>query len=250
MLVSVMLELNACGAVEEPSRSSRSSRGDRGRPGDPRHRSRAAARPRRAGPREIAGLRVASGLRWAGPMRSGSPPPLLRPALIALAVALAAGCAGDLVGNEGFEIDCDGRPCDWKVVEGEAAALRSWHDGDAGLDLSGSGRVVVEQRVAPFQLDGRELLLRAALVRRGASLRFELDWYVAGAGQGPTFWDREPIRVDSRGSAVEESGVFALEELVSTPSLEVSGLVLRAVKDGEGAAILDEVSLVRAEALP
>lgn len=179
------------------------------------------------------------------PLRVGRP-------LVALAAAMwaGAGCGGDLVGNEGFEIDCDGRPCDWKVVEGDPAGAASWHDGDAGLDLSGSGRVVVEQRVAPFELEERELVLRAALVRRRAALRLELDWYVAGAGQGPTYWDREPVLVDRRSSAVEESGVFFLEELVSTPSLEVSGLVLRAVKDGDGTAILDEVSLARAEAPP
>jgi hypothetical protein len=165
-------------------------------------------------------------------------------------LAACAGCGGDLVGNEGFEIDCDGQPCDWKVVEGEPA-LTSWHDGDAGFDLSGDGRAVIEQRVAPFQLDERELVLGAAVVRRGgARLRFELDWYVAGEGEGPTYWDREPILVDQRGSAVEESGVFAVEELVSTPSLEVSGLVLRVVKEGSGTAVVDEVTLARPEVLP
>jgi hypothetical protein len=186
-------------------------------------------------------------------------------------VGLVAGCGGDLLGNEGFEIDCGGQPCDWKVVEGEPA-LASWHDGDTGFDLSGGGRVVIEQRAAPFELDGRELILRAAVVRRGgASLRFELDWYVAGAGvptgeppdgwesgsrttvrwgDGPTYWDRDPVLIDRRGSAVERSGVFALEELVSTPSLEVSGLVLRVVKDGDGVAMVDEMSLSLPEALP
>jgi len=37
--------------------------------------------------------------------------------------------------------------------------------------------------------------------------------------------------------------VFALAELVSTPSLEVSGLALRIVKDGEGMAVIDELVL-------
>jgi hypothetical protein len=85
--------------------------------------------------------------------------------------------------------------------------------------------------------------MTAAIAREGASLRFELDWYVAGAGDGPTYWDREPLLVDTRGFEVDDRGVFELEELVSTPSLEVSGLALRIVKDGEGMAIVDEVTL-------
>jgi hypothetical protein len=170
--------------------------------------------------------------------------------LFLIAALTTAGCGGDLLGNEGFEIDCDGDPCDWKVVEGEPAREASWHEGDAGFDLSGSGRVVIEQRTAPFLLDARELLLGAAMVRRGgAALRVELDWYVAGAGDGPTYWDREPILVDSRGFAVDRRGVFLLEELISSPSLEVSGLALRLVKEGQGTAMVDEVSLSQ-EVLP
>lgn len=155
-----------------------------------------------------------------------------------------AGCGmDDVLGNEGFEIDCDGQPCDWKLLEGDADLTASWHDGDAGADLSGSGRAVIEQRSAPFDLPGRELLLRAALAREGATLELEIDWYVAGSGEGPTYWDREPLLVDSRGFAVDQSGVFALEELISTPTLEVSGLALRVIKDGEGTAIVDEIFL-------
>lgn len=171
----------------------------------------------------------------------------VRPAIAAAAAAAAlslAACGADLIANEGLEIDCDGRPCDWKVLEGEPAGAASWHDGDAGFDLSGDGRVVIEQRTAPFELDTRELLLEAAMVLRGgATLRLELDWYVAGAGEGPTYWDREPLLVDERATSIDRRGVFELEELVSTPSLEVSGLALRIVKDGDGTAVVDEVSL-------
>ena len=164
-------------------------------------------------------------------------------AAAATALSLAA-CGGDLFANEGFEIDCDGRPCDWNVLEGDPAGTASWHAGDAGFDLSGEGRVVIEQRTAPFTLETRELLLGAAMVRRGgATLRLELDWYVAGGGEGPTYWDREPLLVDQRATSIDQRGVFELEELVSTPSLEVSGLALRIVKDGDGTAVVDEVSL-------
>jgi hypothetical protein len=171
--------------------------------------------------------------------------------LLGTTLVTSAACGGDLLGNEGFEIDCDGRPCDWKVVEGEPERTASWHEGDAGFDMSGEGRVVIEQRTAPFALEQRELVLRAALARGdGASLAFELAWYVAGEGEGPTYWDREPVLVDTRGFTVDQRGVFELEELISTPSLEVSGLALRAVKDGDGTAIVDEVSISDPEVLP
>ncbi len=159
-------------------------------------------------------------------------------------LAIAAGCGmDDVLGNEGFEIDCDGKPCDWKLLEGDGDLTASWHDGDAGADLSGAGRAVIEQRSAPFSIPTRELLLSAAVARDGASLRFEFDWYVAGSAAGATYWDREPLLVDTRGFEVDQRGVFALEELLSTPSLEVSGLALRIVKEGDGMAIIDEVNL-------
>ena len=175
-----------------------------------------------------------------------SPPRILSPAAgIALALAALpplAGCGVDLLGNEGFEIDCDGAPCDWVVLEG-TARFAGWHDGDAAMDLSGPGRAVIEQRAAPFSLPGRELVLQAALARDGAALRVELDWFVAGAGEGATYWDRDPLLVDTRRFEVSRAGVFLLEELVSTPSLEVSGLALRVVKEGDGLAVVDEVFL-------
>ncbi|HEU5060153.1 MAG TPA: hypothetical protein VFU21_26660 [Kofleriaceae bacterium] len=169
---------------------------------------------------------------------------MMRLATTLLVLPALAGCGmGDLLGNEGFEIDCDGKPCDWKLIEGDADLTASWHDGDAGADLSGAGRAVIEQRSAPFEIPTRELVLGAAIARDGASIRFEIDWYVAGSGEGATYWDRAPILVDTRGFDVEERGVFALEELLSTPSREVSGLALRVVKEGEGIAMIDEVSL-------
>lgn len=168
----------------------------------------------------------------------------MRDALTWLFFCTLAGCGyDDLLGNEGFEIDCDGNPCDWKLVEGEADLAASWHPGDPGADLSGAGRAVIEQRSAPFTIPMRELLLTAAIAREEASIRVEIDWYIAGQGEGPSYWDREPLLVDTRSFEVEDSGVFALETLVSTPSLEVSGLVLRVVKDGEGMAVIDEITL-------
>lgn len=167
-----------------------------------------------------------------------------------LFLVAAAGCGGDLLGNEGFEILCGDQPCDWKLVEGEAAYGDSWHEGDPGVDLSGPGRVVIEQRSAPFGLETRELLLAAAIAREGAAMRFELEWYVAGQEAGATYWDRAPVRVDTRAVPVGDEGVFALEELVSTPSLEVSGLVLRVIKEGSGMAVIDQVTLTEPEVLP
>lgn len=144
--------------------------------------------------------------------------------VMSFAMAVLAGCATDLVANEGFEIDCDGEPCDWVVVEGDARFTGSWHDRDPGADRSAPGRIVVEQWTAPFSLEQRELVLDAAIARdSGVDLEIELDWYVAGANPGATYWDRGPTLIDSRRFAVDDVGVFRLATLVSTPSLEASG---------------------------
>ena len=169
----------------------------------------------------------------------------LAPALLAALLGVAlAGCGTDLVANEGFEINCDGEPCDWTVVEGEPTFAGAWHPADPGIDLSGSGRIVVEQRAAPFSLDQRELLLSAAMARTAeVDLRFEFDWYVEGSADGAGYWAREPLLVTSRGFNVDRTGVLHFQELISTPSLEVSGVVIRIVKDGTGTAVLDEIHL-------
>jgi len=156
-----------------------------------------------------------------------------------------------MVGNEGFEIDCDGQPCDWVVVEGEPEFAGSWHPSDPGADLSAPGRIVLEQWTAPFEIENRELLLSVALARDpSATIRFEIDWYAAGEGPGATYWDRAPVLIETRGFDVARTGVFRLEELVSAPSLEVSGAVIRVIKDGTGRALIDELYLTIPEYLP
>jgi hypothetical protein len=163
-----------------------------------------------------------------------------------LGLAGALGCAQDTLANGGFDILCSQGPCDWQVVAGAITADRSWHFDDAGLDLSGESAVVLEQRSAPLDLQTRTLELQAAIWREeGVSLQFELAWYVHGSGSGATYWDRAPTLIDTRPVVVEQSGVFLLRQLVSTPSPEVDGLRLRIVKSGSGRIIVDEVALCR-----
>lgn len=161
-----------------------------------------------------------------------------------LLLLCAVGCGSDPLANEGFSIDCGDAACDWEVIEGEAVFGPSWHDADPGLDLSAPGRIVVEQRAAPLLFTERELVLGAAVARDpSVTLRFEIDWYVGGSGAGATYWEREPRLVATRGFTVGESGVFALEKRISTPTPEVNGLVLRIVKEGRGRAVVDEVTI-------
>src|SRR5262245_35646144 len=123
-----------------------------------------------------------------------------------LCVLLLAACAADDVTNGGFEIDCGGHPCDWRVVEGDGQTGDGWHAGDPALQL-GPGHVVVEQRIDPIALSTRELVLSAAIVcGTDATVRFEMDWFEAGA------------LADSRPVTIDERGVFQLRKLVSTPS--------------------------------
>jgi hypothetical protein len=164
---------------------------------------------------------------------------------ILLVLLGAGGCGGsaDILSNEDFAIDCGGQPCDW-VVRAGTAGQGSWHDGDVGLDLSGDGEVIVEQRSAGFTLPGRELDFAAGVVRDPqVTLTFELAWYAPGIGAGATFWERGPELLDTRTVPVARSGVFRLETQVATPSLEASGLVIRVIKEGSGRAIVDKLVL-------
>ena len=155
-----------------------------------------------------------------------------------------AGCGyDDLLGNEGFEIDCDGKPCDWKLLEGDADLTASWHDGDPGADFSGTGRAVIEQRSAPFTIPVRELFLgpryrprggvhprRARLVHRRPGGGAELLGSRAAPGRHSRLRGRGERRVRARGAGVHP---VARGQRAGPPH----------VKDGEGMAIIDEVYL-------
>ncbi len=161
-------------------------------------------------------------------------------------IAGTAGCVADGEtgsGNESYEIDCRGLPCDWVTLEGSVRYGSTWHDGDVGVDLSGEGRAVAEQRVVLLAYRTRQLDLTASMVRDpGAPTHFEFDFYAAGQGPGETFWDRSPPFLVTRSIDVFEQGVFVLHREVLIPS-EAAAVVVRVVKEGSGRVMLDEFTL-------
>ena len=171
-------------------------------------------------------------------------------AITSIALVFISGCDSDLTINEDFEIDCDGTPCDWRVVEGELGHV-SWHENDRGLNLSKAGRHVIEQQNGPFYLTKRELFLSASIAKAPENtVRFEFDWYVStqrnAPETGPTYWDREPKLLETRSLTVRESGYFMLDERISTPDIAVDGFVMRIIKEGDSdLAIIDNVELRR-----
>ena len=171
-------------------------------------------------------------------------------ALIVMSCALGAtGCAatGEVISDEGFEIDCRGVPCDWYVVEGHARFKDGWIDGDQAVDLTGVGaeRVVIEQRAVLLQQTTRQLLFEAAIARDpGATPRFELEWYAPGEGFGKTFWDRAPVKLDTRVYDVWETDVVHIQRTVLVPS-ESAAVIVRIVKEKTGQVIVDELTLSR-----
>jgi hypothetical protein len=170
---------------------------------------------------------------------------LLVPSIV-ISVAPFVGCISstDDSGVPGDEIDCTGLVCDWAPREGTPRFGPTWHDGDLGVDLSDSGRQVIELRDVFFlNHDTRQLALRAVALRDpSASLSFELDFYAPGPGASGTFWDKMPIFLVTRSVDVLQQGVFSFHRQVLLPS-ESAAVVLRVVKDGEGRVMLDEVTL-------
>ncbi len=156
------------------------------------------------------------------------------------ALAVASACAApaclqpaDPIAAEQLEIDCRGAPCSWTVVAGTPKIGTTWEDGDVGVDLSGIGLAEVEQKVVLLQQTSRALDLRAAIVREddpAVKLRFELQWFAPGPGFGSTFWDRQPVALETTTFDVWESRTSAFRRTVLIPS-EATALVLRVVKD-------------------
>jgi hypothetical protein len=170
-------------------------------------------------------------------------------ALVIALVPSSSGCAatGEVITDEGFEIDCRGVPCDWVIVEGNAKFKPGWIDGDQAVDMTGIGdeRVIVEQRAVLLQQTTRQLLFEAAVVRApGVELRFELEWYAPGEGFGKTFWDRAPVLLDTRVYKAWEEDVNRIQRTVLVPS-ESAAVIVRIVKERSGQAIVDELTLSR-----
>ena len=119
----------------------------------------------------------------------------------------------------------------------------TWHDGDRGLDLSGTGTTVVEQRAVLLLLTTRQLELAASMFRDpNVSIHIEFDWYAVGQGAGPTFWDRGPHLISQASYDIYETNAFIMHREVLVPS-EAAALVLRVRKEGDGRAMIDEITL-------
>ncbi|HEY8076006.1 MAG TPA: hypothetical protein VIF62_17890 [Labilithrix sp.] len=169
----------------------------------------------------------------------------MRPAAILFALVLT-GCitSSDAASSDLDEIDCTGILCDWTVKEGQPQFGPTWHDGDLGVDLSESDRVVLELKDVLFESQhDRQLQLRSVLVRDPeVQLSFDLDFYGVGQMPGATFWDRNPTFLVTRHYDVVEQGVTTWHRPVLIPS-EGAALVLRVTKNGAGRAMIDEVTL-------
>ena len=151
--------------------------------------------------------------------------------------------ADDSQASGSMEVDCRGVPCDWTIVEGNPKFGPTWHEGDVGVDLSGNGRAVVEQRVVMFPLHTRQLFMQASIVRDAeVSMHVQFDFYATGQGTGQTFWDRSPVFLVTRDVDVFELGVAQIHRQVLIPS-EAAAVVVRIVKDGDGRAMFDEFTL-------
>jgi hypothetical protein len=163
-------------------------------------------------------------------------------------LAALSGCVGSgsgaSSGGSNDEIDCSGLTCDWTTVQGNPVFGTTWHDGDLGVDLSAPGKQVIELKDVFFVThNDRQLTLRAVITRHpSASISFQLDFYGAGQGTGPTFWDRGPTFLVTRQLDVVQQGVFQFARPVLVPS-EGAAVILRIVKDGGGPAMVDELTL-------
>src|SRR5262245_35068043 len=113
---------------------------------------------------------------------------------VGMAMLAMGGCAqnGPSIANPSFEIVCGAGSCNWDVVEGTVEFHGTWHPGDVGLDMSGEGTAVVEQRDAFAPPSNRDYLLEATVLRDAtASVTFELAWY-GYLGNVTDYWERSP----------------------------------------------------------
>lgn len=170
-----------------------------------------------------------------------------------LLVLCACGADSALLGNLGFEVRCDGAPltdggartsspCEWQLVEGTFAYGGTWNSADLGLDLSGDGRVVVQQRTRFETPEQRDYALGATVLRESADVYFELAWYRALPALVTDYWGASPalLRVDRL--TVEAAGLTRYRGLTTVPS-EAGGLVLRIVRERPGRVWVDELAL-------
>lgn len=164
-------------------------------------------------------------------------------AMIVASVVALQGCVVDGTGYQGKQIDCSGLTCDWVTVEGNPRYGATWHDGDFGVDLSGEGRIVVEQRMVLIPPFTRQLPVQASMVRdANVTMRFEFEFYAPGSASGATFWDRAPVLLKTRVDDVFEVGVFHFRRDVLVPS-EGAAVIVRIVKEGSGRAMVDELTM-------
>jgi hypothetical protein len=154
--------------------------------------------------------------------------------------ACASGAAPGTT-NLGFEIACAADPCGWSAVEGTYRYGGTWHPADPGLDMSGEGRVVVEQRATFEAPRTRDYVLEATTLRDpGVNLAFELAWYRAVAST-TDYWSQNPELLRTDHIDITEEGL-ARWQRTSSVAAEAGGLILRIIKGGSGRCWVDEIA--------
>ncbi|MGZ3449790.1 MAG: hypothetical protein ACXVEF_09340 [Polyangiales bacterium] len=155
-------------------------------------------------------------------------------------LVLLTSCVAYGGGTSGAQIDCSGLVCDWQTVEGDVRYGTTWHEGDRGVNMSGGGRAVTEQRVVLIPPFRRQLRMTAAMLRDAeVSLTFEFAFFAPGSAPGATFWDRSPVPLATRTVEVPNVGVFNFQRDVLVPS-EGAAVIVRIIKEGSGRALVDE----------
>lgn len=161
-------------------------------------------------------------------------------AALSLLCALAASCSAS--NSPGFvnlhfdDVTCDLGACEWIPVEGAAAFHGTWNAGDIGADLSGAGRIVIEQRSSSFRTPiVRDYALTATVLRDpGVTLVFELHWYRSGDGGAP-------VLLKTITYPVQAEGLTRFRTPSSIPA-DATGVTLRVVRDGgDGRCWVDEL---------
>jgi hypothetical protein len=134
---------------------------------------------------------------------------------------------GQINKDPGFDLWCGDRLCDWKIEQGDARRVSTWHEGDDGVELVG-GDVLITQQTAVDSGDGTciefSMLTDVAL---DADVKLEFDVF----GDGTVDYTQ----------TIPTAHWEPVSYLVSIPS-PYNGIEFRLSKHGAGHAVLAEIT--------
>ncbi|MBN1947467.1 MAG: hypothetical protein JW797_17480 [Bradymonadales bacterium] len=171
--------------------------------------------------------------------------PVLALSILALlVVSCPCGYGRSALFHESFEVACGDLPCNWRLLEGTATLVETFHAGEHALELSENARIQTNLSAVWIDQDDHVPLTVGLICSQGSTLAFTLTidnqgttYTATGETDGSWSFDERYI----------ESIEVRLTPVQNAPYRSQEAIRLEVQLNGPGECILDDLRILSAD---